>query len=74
MEDGNHPNGITFERLNPKIGYVKGNVIIVSKMANEIKSSLTKEDFLDGTVDNIISFLEKRLELVRSPLSLVNNS
>lgn len=31
---------ITFERVNPKLGYVSGNVLIVSREANRSKSQL----------------------------------
>ena len=31
---------ITFERINPKLGYVQGNVVMVNKDANTHKSTL----------------------------------
>lgn len=33
-------NDATFERVNPQLGYVKGNVVMVSSEANQNKSQL----------------------------------
>lgn len=47
-------NSASFDRINPKLGYVKGNVIIMSWRANRIKNDGTAEEhrkiaeFLDG--------------------------
>lgn len=35
------PNSPSFDRVNPNLGYVPGNVIIVSHLANTIKSNAT---------------------------------
>ncbi len=37
------PNSPSFDRIDPDKGYVKGNVLIVSMMANQIKSNATVE-------------------------------
>lgn len=31
---------VTFERVNPKVGYVDGNVVMVSRVANQHKAQL----------------------------------
>ncbi len=41
----NGPNVATFDRIDPKLGYVKGNVKIISFRANTIKN--------DGTVEEL---------------------
>lgn len=36
---------MSFDRFNPRLGYVKGNVVLCTKRANVIKSNLTPELF-----------------------------
>jgi len=44
--DGCHkPNSPTIDRLIPKLGYVRGNVWIISYKANTIKNNSTLEEF-----------------------------
>lgn len=50
----------TFERINPKLGYVSGNVVLVTKEANAVKSSL--DAFVKNT--GIVSD-EMKLKLLR---------
>lgn len=43
---GVQDNSPSFDRLNPKLGYVHGNVIIVSNLANRIKTDATPEQLM----------------------------
>jgi hypothetical protein len=43
-EDGWSENSPSFDRLNPSLGYVKGNVIVISMRANRIKNNGTAEE------------------------------
>ena len=36
-------NSPTLDRINPDLGYIPGNVIIISKLANQIKSNANHE-------------------------------
>ncbi len=43
--EGRHgPNSPTVDRINPRRGYVKGNVRVVSYRANNLKSDMTEEE------------------------------
>jgi hypothetical protein len=37
------PNSPTLDRIRPELGYTRGNVIIISGLANAIKSSASSE-------------------------------
>ncbi len=37
-------NSATIDRINPKIGYIKSNVAVISHLANKIKSNATAEE------------------------------
>lgn len=39
-------NSATVDRINPKLGYIKGNVIVISCKANQIKNNGTPDDIL----------------------------
>jgi hypothetical protein len=39
-------NSATIDRINPSLGYVKGNVIIISCKANQIKNNGTPDEIL----------------------------
>lgn len=44
---GGGPNSPTLDRIRPDLGYVKGNVIVISGRANRIKSDATIEELRD---------------------------
>lgn len=39
-------NGPSVDRIIPKLGYVKGNVIVICDLANRIKSNATPDEIL----------------------------
>lgn len=43
---GGRPNSPALDRIDNSKGYVKGNVVVVSHLANMMKSSATKEELL----------------------------
>jgi hypothetical protein len=51
-----HRNSPSVDRFDPKLGYVPGNVQIVSWRANELKKDGTLEEFR-----KIVAFMEKQL-------------
>ncbi len=53
---------ITFERINPKAGYVVGNVVMVTQEANRVKSCL------DAFVKNAIINDAIKIKLLRKAL------
>jgi hypothetical protein len=40
------PNSPTVDRIDPEKGYVRGNVLVVSAKANQIKSNATPQELL----------------------------
>lgn len=43
---GNSPSSPTVDRIVPELGYVRGNVMIISKRANQIKSDASPEEIM----------------------------
>lgn len=41
---GGHPNSPSLDRINPKLGYVPGNIRVVSWRANRLKNNMTFEE------------------------------
>lgn len=44
--DGKQENSVTFDRVDPSKGYIKGNVVMISWRANRIKNDGTAEEHL----------------------------
>lgn len=40
----NGPNSPSLDKIVPELGYVKGNIVVVSLRANQIKSDATIEE------------------------------
>lgn len=55
-----HENGVQFDRINPKLGYVKGNVRVLSSGANRLKSDLNLE-----RCEKVFKFLKETEEVLR---------
>lgn len=41
-----NPNSPSIDRIDPTLGYVKGNVIIISNLANSIKTNATPDQII----------------------------
>lgn len=56
MEIGgnNLNNSPTLDRINPHKGYIKGNVVVISHLANRIKNQATIKD-----IENILKYMKK---------------
>ena len=62
-EGGRNIDTPSLDRINPELGYIKGNVKIISTLANMMKSSATKEQ-IQIFCQNIHNYLENE-EIVR---------
>ncbi len=56
-------NSPTLDRIIPHLGYVEGNVMVISKLANQIKSSATPEQ-VQRVADFYRSLFDSRPELL----------
>lgn len=45
----------TIDRLNPNLGYIKGNIAVISNLANRIKSNATAEQ-----IEKVYKWLKKQ--------------
>ena len=50
-----NPNGISLDRLDPKLGYIPGNVVFCLFRINTMKGSLTYLEFIEE-ITNILNF------------------
>lgn len=53
-----HPNSPSVDRINNDLGYISGNIIIVSALVNRVKSNLSLEE-LPIVLQKIIVFYER---------------
>lgn len=44
---GGRDNSPTLDRRNNALGYVKGNVLVISQLANQMKSSASREQLMN---------------------------
>ncbi len=49
-----HAASATLDRINPSLGYVRGNVLVISDRANRAKSNLTLAE-----LRRVVAFLEQ---------------
>lgn len=63
-EGGRNIDTPSLDRISPSLGYVKGNVRIISTLANMMKSSANKEQ-IQTFCKNIMKYIENE-EIVRS--------
>ena len=70
-EKGNYEYTPSLDRIDPTKGYIKGNVWVITKRANTMKNSATREELLKFA-DNIYKYfgdndivqpIEKSIEL-----------
>ncbi len=57
-----HPDSPSVDKLIPALGYVKGNVAVISRRANQIKSDCTSGDELRQVADWLDAELKKSRE------------
>lgn len=50
-------NSPTIDRINPKLGYIKGNVWVISNKANRFKNDATLEE-----LELLVANLRRKLE------------
>ena len=53
---GNYKHSPTIDRIDPSKGYIKGNVRVISMMANRMKSNATEEE-IKLFIKNILKYL-----------------
>lgn len=63
---GTNPNSATLDRLIPKLGYVPGNVAVISDRANRIKA--------DATVEEITAVADWLRKVLKSKTNAKKNS
>lgn len=52
------PNSPSLDKINPKLGYIKGNIMVISMKANAMKYNASEEELLLFS-KNIIKYLNK---------------
>ena len=61
-------NSPSLDRLNPKFGYIKHNVMVISNKANKIKNNASALE-----LDSVVKYLEKNLNTQKLNYSRVQN-
>jgi hypothetical protein len=51
-----HHNSLSLDKLDPKLGYIKGNVVWCTYLINTMKQDMTEKEFYDF----IQTILEKK--------------
>ena len=54
----------SLDRINPKLGYVKGNIAVISRMANTMKQDASRDE-LETFCKNILNYLDRK-DIVRT--------
>jgi hypothetical protein len=59
-------DSITLDKIVPELGYIKGNILVVSNLANKMKSS--------ATIEQLITFSESILRMFKVDESLKSSN
>jgi hypothetical protein len=57
-KSGGERGSPSLDRIIPSLGYVKGNIMVISKRANQIKTDASLEE-----IEKVASFLQKLFKL-----------
>lgn len=60
---GGGPNSPSLDRIEPHLGYVLGNIIVISSRANRLKSDATAEEM--RKIASFYATLERRVRVTR---------
>lgn len=54
-----NPNTLSIDRINPKLGYIKNNVVLVTAIVNSMKNELSETTFLE-----VINLIQKNIKKI----------